>query len=152
MARTRDFPAIATFGTAFRFALEAEAAAAELAAAAEAHAPTQAWRTKLEELVCTHQDREAKLTVIRQEVNEMILEPLSGIDGSAFLAALGAEPAGRWPAAAEQVIRAEEEAAAFHEEFVAKAEDVLAASARAFKRAAKQEREAAAQLREMLAG
>jgi hypothetical protein len=148
----REFPPIANFGSAFRFALEAELAAAELAAAAESQAPDEAWRTRFEELVCTHQDREAKLTVIRQEVNEMILEPLAGIDGAAFTSVLAAEPAQGWPAAAEQVIAAEEEAAAFHEEFVAKAEDVLAASARAFKRAAKQEREVAAQLRQMLHG
>lgn len=147
----REFPPIVNFGSAFRFALEAELAAAELAAAAQSQAPDEAWRARLEELVRAHQEREAKLTVIRQEVNEMILEPLNSIDGTAFTSVLAAEPAVGWPAAAEQVIAAEEQAAAFHEEFQSKAEDVLAASARAFKRAAKQEREAAAQLREMLA-
>ena len=147
----REFPQIVNFGSAFRFALEAEAAAAELAAAASAHAPSEAWQAKLDELVCTHQDREAKLRVIRQEVNEMILEPLSGFEAQPFIDALAAAPAPGWPDAAEQVIRAEEAAAGFHEHFVAMAEDVLAASARAFKKAARQEREAAEELRRMLA-
>lgn len=146
----REFPEITNFGTAFRFALEAEAAAGDLAAAAQGLAPDETWRARLEELACTHDDRAQKLRAIRQEVNEMILEPISDFDGRPYLAALTAEPATSWPAAAEQVIAAEESVAAFHDDFVAHAEDVLAASARAFKRAAKQEREKAAELRAML--
>jgi len=146
----RDFPEITNFGTAFRFALEAEGAAADLAAAAQGLAPDETWRAKLEELVCTHEDRVQKFRTIRQEVNEMTLEPISDFHGRPYLAELTAEPAKSWPAAAEQVIAAEEDVAAFHEDFVAHAYDVLAAAARAFKRAAKQEREKAAELRDML--
>ena len=80
----------------------------------------------------------------------MILEPLAGFDAQSYLPALAAEPAAGWPAAAEQLIRAEEDAARYHTDFVAKAEDVLAASARAFKKAARQELEAAEELRLML--
>ena len=147
---TRDFPEITSFGTAFRFALEAEAAAGDIAAAAQGLAPDETWRAKLEELVCTHEDRVQKFRTMRQEVNEMILEPISDFDGTPYLAALTAEPAKGWPAVAEQVIAAEEDVAAFHDDFVAHAEDVLAASARAFKRAAKQERQKAEELRGML--
>jgi len=145
-----QFPQIVAYGSAFRFALEAEAAAADFAAAADARAPDAAWHAKLEELTCAHRDRVEKLTLIRQEVNEMILEPIHTLDGSAYLGALDAEPAAGWPAVVEQLIRAEEDTARFHEAFVAQCEDVLAASARAFKRAAKQDREAAEQLRGML--
>lgn len=146
----RDFPEITSFGTAFRFALEAEAAAGELAAAAQGLAPDEEWRGKLEELACTHEDRLGKFRLIRQEVNEMTLEPISDFDGAPYLAAVTAEPAGSWPEAAEQVIAAEEDVAAFHDDFVAHAEDVLGAAARAFRRAARQERQKAEELRGML--
>ena len=145
-----EFPEIVAYGSAFRFALEAEQACADFAAAAGVVAPTQEWRDKLEEIVCTHDDRVQKLTIIRQEVNEMILEPIHTLDGSQYLGTLDAEPATSWPAAVEQLIQAEEDTARYHEEFVTQCEDILAASARAFKKTAKQDRVAAAELREML--
>jgi hypothetical protein len=147
---TREFPQIVSFGSAFRFALEVEAAAGELAAAARGLAPDETWRAKLEELVGTHDARVSKLTTARQEVNEMILEPISGFDGSAYLKALGAEPVKEWPAIVEQLIEAEEEAAGFELDFVEHAEDMLAATGRVFKKAAKQNAAAATALREML--
>ena len=143
------FPEIAAYGSAFRFALEAEQACADFAAAAGVLAPDQAWRDKLEEVVCTHDDRVQKLTVTRQEVNEMILEPIHSLDVNAYLGTLDAEPATSWPAAAEQLIQAEEDTAWYHEDFVTQCEEMLAASARAFKKAAKQNRASAAELREM---
>jgi hypothetical protein len=145
-----QFPQIVAYGSAFRFALEAEGACADFAAAADVLAPDAAWHARLEELVCTHRDRVEKLTVLRQEVNEMILEPIHALDGADYLGALDAEPAGSWPAVAEQLIQAEEDTARYHEEFVSTAADVLAGSASAFKRAAKQDRQAAAELRKML--
>jgi hypothetical protein len=146
----RRFPEIVAYGSAFRFALEAEGACADLAGAADALAPDAAWRSKLDELVCAHQDRVAKLTMIRQEVNEMILEPIHSLEGAQYLGALDAEPAAQWPAVIDQLIAAELDAARYHEDFVTTADDVLAASARAFKRAAKQDRAAADELKEML--
>jgi hypothetical protein len=138
------------YGSAFRFALEAEQACADFAAAGGVLAPTKEWQDKLEEVLCTHDDRVQKLTIIRQEVNEMILEPIHTLDGSQFLGTLDAEPATSWPEIVEQLIQAEEDTARYHEEFVTQCEDILAASARAFKKSAKQDRAAAAELREML--
>jgi hypothetical protein len=145
-----QFPEIVAYGSAFRFALSAEAACAELAAAADALAPDAAWRSKLNELACAHRDRVSKLTAIRQEVNEMILEPITSLDRSEYLGALDAEPATSWPAIVEQLIAAECDAARYHEDFVASADDVLAASSRAFKKSAQQDRAAAEELGEML--
>lgn len=145
-----QFPEIAAYGSAFRFAIEAEEAAADLAAAAAAQAPQDAWKTRLDELSGAHLERAAKLRTIRQEVNEMILAPITTLHGEAFLGALDAEAADGWPAVVEQLITAEEDAARYHEEFVVQAEEVLAASARAFKKAAKQDRAAAAELRASL--
>jgi hypothetical protein len=146
----REFPEIVAYGSAFRFALEAEQACADFAAAGGVLAPTKEWQDKLEEVLCTHDDRVQKLTIIRQEVNEMILEPIHTLDGSQFLGTLDAEPATSWPEIVEQLIQAEEDTARYHEEFVTQCEDILAASARAFKKSAKQDRAAAAELREML--
>ncbi len=143
-----QFPQIVAYGSAFRFALEAEEACADLAAAADALAPSAAFHERLEELLCTHRDRVAKLTLQRQQVNEMILEPIHSLDGAAYLGTLDAEPAASWPAVLEQLIAAEEDTARYHEDFVAAADDVLAVSARVFSKAARQDRAAAAALRE----
>lgn len=143
------FPEIVAYGSAFRFALEAEQACSDFAAAAGVLAPDQAWREKLEEVVRAHDDRVQKLTVIRQEVNEMILEPIYSLDVNAYLGTLDAEPATSWPAAVEQLIQAAEDTARYHEDFVTQCEEILAASTRAFKKSAKQDRAAAQELREM---
>lgn len=148
----RRFPEIVAYGSAFRFALEAEGAAADLAAAADAQAPDGAWRAKLEELVARHRERVEKLTAVRQEVNEMILEPIHSLDGTAYLGALDADPAATWPAVVEQLIAAERDAARFHDDFVTRCDHVLAASARAFTKAAGQDRAAADELQSMLEG
>ena len=145
-----QFPEIVAYGSAFRFALEAEQACADFAAAAGVLAPDQAWRDKLEEVVCTHDDRVAKLTVIRQEVNEMILEPIHSLAVGDYLGTLDAEPATSWPQAALQLIAAEEDTARYHEDFVKQCEEILAASARAFKKSAKQDRAMAEELKCML--
>lgn len=145
-----EFPDIVAYGSAFRFALDAEQACADFAAATGVVAPNQEWRDKLEEVVCAHDDRVQKLTVIRQEVNEMTLEPIHTLHRGDYLGTLDAEPAQEWPDAVEQLIQAEEDTARYHEEFVAQCEEILAASTRAFKRAAKQDRAVASELREML--
>ncbi len=146
----RDFPEIVNFGSAFRFALEAEQAGADFAAEAGVVAPDQEWRDRLEVLVCTHDDRVQKLMTLRQEVNEMTLEPLHELDASPYLDVLKAEPAVTWPEAAEQLAVVEEAIAGYHEAFVAHAEDVLAAQARAFTKASRQERAMAEELRAAL--
>ena len=143
------FPEIVAYGSAFRFALEAEEACADLAAAADALAP-KAFHAVLEELTCAHRDRVEKLTMIRQEVNEMILEPIHALRAGDYLGSLDEEPATSWPAILDQLIEAECDTARYHEEFVTVAADVLAASARAFTRAARQDRQAADELRGML--
>jgi len=145
-----QFCEIVAYGSAFRFALEAEQACADFAAAAGVLAPDQAWRDKLEEVVCTHDDRVEKLTRLRQQVNEMILEPIHSLDINAYLGTLEAEPATSWPAAVEQLIQAEEDTAHYHDDFVAQCEQILAASAHVFKKSAKQDRATAEELKRLL--
>ncbi len=144
------FPEINAYGSAFGFALEAEQACADLAAAAQVLAPTPEWHEKLDEVICTHDDRVQKLTTIRQEVNEMILEPIHTLDGTQYMGALDTDPATTWPEVVEQLIKALDDTARFHEDFVRECEQILAASVRAFKKAAKQDRERAEELRALL--
>ncbi len=146
----RQFPSIVNFGSAFRFALEAEQAGADFAAAAGVVAPDEAWQGKLEELLCGHDDRVQKLGKLREQVNEMTLEPLHALDGSPYAAILGGEPAVTWPAAGEQMAAVEDTIADYHEAFVAHARDALGAQARAFAKAGAQARAAAEALRGML--
>ena len=145
-----QFPEIVAYGSAFRFALEAEQACADFAAAAGVLAPDQVWRDKLEEVVCTHDDRVQKLTVARQEVTAGVLEPIRALRVKDYLGTLDAEPATSWPAAAEQLIQAEEDTARYHEDFLTECEALLAGKARAFEKSAQQDRAYAAELRQML--
>jgi hypothetical protein len=144
------FPEIVAYGAAFRFALEAEQACADFAAAAGVLAPTQAWQDKLEEIVCTHDDRVQKLMANQGQLGDAAGVPVTELDGGAYLGTLDAEPETSWPAVAEQLIRAEEDAARYHEEFALQCADTLELRARSFGKSAQQDRAAAAQLREML--
>ena len=86
------FPDITAFGSALRFALLAEQSCADFAAAAGVLAPDQIWRDKLEEVVCTHDDRVQKLGVLPIVVGPAAQEPVHALEGSAYLRTLDAEP------------------------------------------------------------
>jgi hypothetical protein len=145
-----QFPEIVAYGSALDFALSAEAACSDLAKVARELAPLPYWNAMLEELIDEHRERVERLTVIRQEADEKLLEPIRSLHGDTYAGPLTADPAG-WPEVVEQLIAAEDAAAQYHEDFVAACEDILAGSARAFKKVAKQDRRAAEELRAMLA-
>jgi hypothetical protein len=136
--------------SALRFALEAEQAGADFAAAAGVAAPDEAWRAKLEEIVCAHDDRAPKLAEAGRAGAGGTTASRVDLDGSAFAAVLGGEPAPTWPAAAEQMAAVEDTIADYHEAFAACAEVPLQGGARLFTKAAAQSRAAAAELRAML--
>jgi hypothetical protein len=145
----RDFPVILDFDSAYRFALEAELAGADFAAAAEVIAPDETWREKLEELTCSHDDRLQKLRA-RAATPAGAPAAWQDLDGAVPARVLGAEPATGWPAAAEQMAAVEDAIAAYHEAFAARAGDALGGDARLFVKSAEQARAAAAELRSML--
>jgi hypothetical protein len=145
-----DFPEITGFGAALRFALEAEQACADFAAAAGVIAPTQAWQDKLEEISCTHDDRVQKLLARWGVPGDKASAPAGKLEGARYLGTLDAEPAATWPAAAEQLARAEEDAARYHEEFALQCANELDLDARLFGKTAQQDRTVAAELRELL--
>ena len=144
-----DFPEITGYGAALRFALEAEQACADFAAAAGVLAPTQQWQDKLEEVVCTHDDRVQKLMAKQGALGDRAAAP-AGTSRDPYLGTLDAEPATGWPEVAEQLAQAEEDAARYHEEFAMQCADELELDARLFGKTAQQDRAAAAELRELL--
>ncbi len=145
-----DFPEITGFGAALRFALEAEQACADFAAAAGVLAPTQEWQDKLEEISCTHDDRVQKLLARQGVPGDKATAPAGKLEGAPYLGTLDAEPATSWPAAVEQLALAEEDAARYHEEFALQCADALELDARLFGKTAQQDRAVAAELRELL--
>jgi hypothetical protein len=145
-----DFPEITAYGPAVRFALEAEQACADFAAAAGVLAPTQEWQDKLEEIVCTHDDRVQKLMAQQGLLGGKDSAPAGTLSGAPYLGVLDAEPEPHWPAAVEQLIQAEEDAARYHEEFAMQCADTLELQARLFGKSAQQDRAYAAELRELL--
>ena len=146
----RDFPPITDLGSALRFAFEAELAGADFAAAAEIIAPDEAWREKLEELTCAHDDRLQKLRKASGQISDAPAPGLRDLDGAAFARTLRAEPATRWPAAAEQMAAVEDGIAAYHEALVAGAGSALGDKVRLFAKSAEQARAASRELRAML--
>ena len=146
----RDFPVIQDLESAYRFALEAELAGADFAAAAEVIAPDEAWREKLEELTCAHDDRLQKLRARESQVAGAASVESQGLPGAACAGVLGAEPATSWPAASEQMAAVEEAIAAYHEAFAEHAGEALGDVARLFAKSAEQARAAAAGLRDLL--
>ena len=145
-----DFPEITGYGAALRFALEAEQACADFAAAAGVLAPTQEWQDKLEEISCTHDDRVQKLLARHGLLDDRASTPAGTLKGGPYLGTLDAEPATSWPAAAEQLIAAERDAARYHEEFAMQCADTLALEARLFGKTAQQDRAVAEELEEFL--
>jgi len=107
----RQFAGIVACGFASRFAGETEGTAADIATAADAQAPDGAWRSKVELPACARRDRVDKLTVIRQEVDERILEPIHCPDRGDYPGAFDQDPAATWPAVVEQLIATEQDAA-----------------------------------------
>jgi len=150
----RDFPSITDLGSAVRFALEAELAGADFAAAAEVIAPDEPWREKLEELTCAHDDRLQKLRRMSEEFGDLggkaDAAQWHGFYAGDVARVLGAEPVTAWPAAAEQMAAVEDGIAACHEALVAHAGEALGERKRLFAKSAQQARAAAGELRTML--
>jgi hypothetical protein len=145
-----QLPEITDYGSALRFALEAEQACADFAAAAGVLAPTQEWQDKLEEVVCTHDDRVQKLMTKQGALGDKASAPAGTLKGAPYLGTLDAEPALSWPQAVEQLAQAEEDAGRYHEEFAMQCADSLELDARLFGKTGQQDRAAAADLRGLL--
>jgi hypothetical protein len=91
-----------------------------------------------------------KLMAQQGRVADGALAPAGSLKGGPYLGVLDAEPETTWPAAVEQLIQAEEDAARYHEEFAMQCADTLELQARLFGKSAQQDRAYAAELRALL--
>ena len=79
-------PELGTFGAVLRFALELESAAASFYARAVAELEPDGPATLARELAAQHANRHKLLERTRQQkLNEVVLEPITGLDGAKFV-------------------------------------------------------------------
>lgn len=139
-----DPPELTNFGSLVRFALTLEEAAASFyEGLASAGAGDE--RTALaKELANRHRQRHRLLERIRRHVNEMILEPISGLDGRRYVFDPG--PA-IGPEGIVRGVALEETAARFYSDSSVAAKSLLAEAARTFRKFGEESAEDAVRLR-----
>lgn len=141
-----DPPELTNFGSLVRFALELEAAtAAFYGKAAGFLGPGEAAATA-QQLAEQHEARRRLLERTRQQtLNEMVLEPISGLDGSRYMfdASVGSAPEVR-----PKAIGLEQVAALFYSESSVVARSLLTEAARTFRKLGEQNAENLARVRE----
>lgn len=145
-----EFPEITSFGTLLRFAMSLDRTAAERVAAAAAAPACGDHRDALTAMARKHARRVEDLErLARERLNEVVLQPLSGMVRQEYLppeAASGDEPAASILAGLAAL---EEASARFFGDAAERAVDVLGGLDRTFKRFAKGDRKRAQALRAM---
>ncbi len=120
-------PELTTFGALVRHGLELEASAAGFYEAAGG-----ALGALASDLAAQHRERYRTVERARQQyLNEMILEPISGLDGAAYVVDAAASTG---PEARDRAVRLEETSARFYEDSAVVAKALLAEAARTFRR------------------
>ncbi len=139
-------PELTTFGSLIRFALQMEGDASSFYGVAAAQADPSR-RDLFLELAAQHTDRHRLLERTRQQkLNEMVLEPITGLDGARYRYDVTT------PAAFDAIRAAralEEVAARFYEESAVVAQALLTEAARTLLRLAQENRANGARLRAM---
>ena len=126
-----DPPELTNFGSLVRFALSLEDAAVSFFEGLATVVMGEELQGLVRELADQHRQRRKVLEQTRARVNEMILEPISGLDGGRYV--FDAGPADRAEAIARGV-SLEETAARFYSESATVAKALLAEAARAFRK------------------
>jgi hypothetical protein len=143
-----DPPELTNFGSLIRFALELEADSASLYIAASRLLGPGPWADLARELAEQHEGRRRLLERTRQQkLNEMVLEPISGLEGNRYVfdAVIGNPGEVPWKAAA-----IEEVASLFYGESSVVAKALLTEAARTFQKLADENRRNLARIRETL--
>jgi hypothetical protein len=139
-------PELTNFGSLVRHALQLEAASAGFYRAAEALLPAGLGADLARLLAEQHEGRRRLLERTRQQkLNEMVLEPLSGLDGSRYVA--DTDLAGAHEIRS-RALGIEEVGARFYAESAVVAQSLLTEAARTFQRLADENLRNAAQVRE----
>lgn len=141
-----QFPELTSFGTLFIYAGALEEALVALAIRAAEVAPDTAGKT-LKTAIKKHGKRAKQLANMRRErLNEVVLQPLSGMNRADYLLPDDLPPEA--PAALAALADAEETAARFYDDAAALGGDVLMGVDKTFRKYGKQSREWGAGLRD----
>lgn len=124
-------PELTTFGSILRFALELEAATSAFYGSAVDVLEKDGLEALARELSAQHANRHRLLERTRQRVNEMVLEPISGLDGGRY--AFDAAPA-PGDAVLARALALEEVAGRFYAEASAAAKQALVEASRTFRK------------------
>ncbi len=139
-------PELTNFGSLVRYALELEASSAALYRAAAGLLGEAVGADLVGELAAQHEERRTLLERTRQQkLNEMVLEPISGLDGARYIyeAQLGSRAEIRGKA-----LGIEEAAARFYAESAVVAKSLLTEAARTFRKLADENTRNASRIRE----
>ncbi len=138
-------PELTTFGSLLRFAVELEAATAAFYESALSVLPPDGPWALARELAAQHANRRSLLERTRQlKLNEMVLEPVSGLDGGRYV--FDSTPAPR-DSVVSRALDLEGTAERFYNESAAVAKSLLTEAARTFRKLAEENGRNAARLR-----
>ncbi|MGQ0797916.1 MAG: hypothetical protein ACT4OI_08665 [Methanobacteriota archaeon] len=139
-------PELTTFGALLRFAIELEAASCAYYESASTVLAKDGAGTLVRELAAQHANRHRLLERTRQmKLNEMVLEPVSGLDGRRYV--FDATPAPR-DGALRRAVDLETIAQAFYGDSATVAKSILTEAARTFRKLAEENGRNAERLRD----
>lgn len=124
-------PELTTFGSLLRFAIELEAATSAFYGRAVDVLDKDGLEALARELSAQHANRHRLLEQTRQRVNEMVLEPIGGLDGGRYV--FDATPA-PGDAVLSHALDLEEVAERFYSETSAAAKQTLVEASRTFRK------------------
>lgn len=129
-----DPPELTNFGSLIRFALELEAATSAYYAKAAANPAMERQADLFRTLATEHEDRRRLLEQTRQQkLNEMVLEPVTGLDGARYAVDASVGPPAE---TVQRASRLEEVAALFYGETSVVAQSLLTEAARTLRKLA----------------
>ena len=137
-------PELTTFGSILRFAIELEAATSAFYGSAVDVLKKDGLEALARELSAQHASRHRLLERTRQRVNEMVLEPIAGLDGSRY--AFDPTPA-PGDAVLARALALEEIAGRFYAETSAAARQTLVEASRTFRKLGEESARNAGRLR-----
>ena len=139
-------PELTNFGSLVRFAIQLESETATFYAAAVQLLASSAFARLARELASQHEGRRDLLVRTRQQkLNEMVLEPITGLDGRRYTFD---SAVGRGDKAVPKALALEEVARRLYSESAVVAQSLLAEAARTFQKLAEENGRNLAALRE----
>ena len=141
-----EAPELTNFGSLVRFALELEASTSTFYATAARLLGPGRPRDVAQALATQHEDRRRLLERTRQQkLNEMVLEPIAGLDGARYVFDATVSEGGE---VASKAVDLEQVAALLYSESAVEAQSLLTEAARTFRKLAEENGRNLATLRE----